>query len=252
MKPALFSFSKALELAKEGKKIARAGWNGKNQFVVMMPALYLPPYDTQDTNRKVNDRTAKHIGEGTPLDSQPYFALFNAQGKWQPGWVPSQGDLFAEDWTIVPEYTKEYVDNFKEILKDKKHEVIRGPFPVQTDRIDIIAAPEGVTFKRSFKGTLTANTLVEVEDKDLLYLHTPAVKILKDLPNWVLNEISDRRLIAKQGTLIDTLEDAVSLELIEGDDKDLMAHILFGDVLVKKKDGRLLRIKKEDFDNGKV
>lgn len=92
------NFSKTLELLKEEKKMRRKGWNTPNQFVVMMPPLYLPPYNTQDTNPKVNDRTAKWIGEDTPLDSQPYFALFNAQGKWQPGWVPSTGDLFAEDW----------------------------------------------------------------------------------------------------------------------------------------------------------
>lgn len=95
------NFGDALKLLKEEKKLARSGWNGKNQFVVIMPSLYLPPYSMQDTVRKVNDRTAKHIGYDTPLDSQPYFALLNAQGKWQPGWVPSTGDLFAEDWIEV-------------------------------------------------------------------------------------------------------------------------------------------------------
>ena len=87
-------FSEALLAAKEGKKIARAGWNGANQFVVMMPSLYLEA-------GMVNGRTRKYIGEDTPLDSQPYFALMNAQGKWQPGWCPSQGDIFGLDWVIV-------------------------------------------------------------------------------------------------------------------------------------------------------
>jgi len=94
-------FEVALRRAKDGCKIQRAGWNGPNQFIVVMPALYLPPYNTQGTERKVNDRTAKWIGEDNPLDCQPYFALYNAQKKWQPGWVPSQGDLFAEDWLVV-------------------------------------------------------------------------------------------------------------------------------------------------------
>ena len=94
-------FSQALVLLKEEKKMKRVGWNGKNQFVVMMPALYLPPFNTADTLRKVNDRTAKHIGVDTPLDSQPYFALFNEQKQWQPAWIPSTGDLFAEDWIVV-------------------------------------------------------------------------------------------------------------------------------------------------------
>lgn len=95
------TFGLAIEAAKLGKKIARGGWNGKGQWVVLMPALSLPPYSSQKPGAKVNDRTAKHIGEDTPLDSQPYFAMWNAQGKWQPGWTATQSDMLAEDWEII-------------------------------------------------------------------------------------------------------------------------------------------------------
>jgi hypothetical protein len=95
------NFGDAIHFLKEGKKLARAGWNGKNMFVVFMAPMYLPPFSTQDTDRKVNDRTAKWIGENTPLDSQGYFAMFNAQGQWQPGWAPSQSDMLANDWSLV-------------------------------------------------------------------------------------------------------------------------------------------------------
>lgn len=95
------NFGEALECMKTGKKVQRVGWNGKNQFVVMQPRLELPPFNTTGTARKVNDRTAKFIGEDTPLESQPYFALQNAQGKWQPGWAPSTADCLAEDWMIA-------------------------------------------------------------------------------------------------------------------------------------------------------
>jgi len=87
-------FSQALQLLKEGKKLRRKGWNGKGMWIVLMPALYLEP-------GMVNGRTRKHIGENTPLDSQPYFAMWTAQGKWQPGWLASQADLLAEDWEVV-------------------------------------------------------------------------------------------------------------------------------------------------------
>lgn len=96
------TFGDAINLAKSGYKIARSGWNGKNMFVVYMEPLYLPPFNTQDTNRKVDDRTAKWIGEDKPLDCQPYFAMYNAQEQWIPGWLASQSDMLAEDWTIVP------------------------------------------------------------------------------------------------------------------------------------------------------
>ena len=70
----------AIEAARKGLKIARAGWNGKNQFVVFIKsgnAMY-HTYDMQDC-----------------------FGLKNQQGEMQPGWVPSQGDMKADDWCIV-------------------------------------------------------------------------------------------------------------------------------------------------------
>ena|SRR5258707_10385113 len=82
-------------------KVRRRGWNGKGMFIVIMSRLQLPPFNTQDTARKVNDRTAKHIGEDTPLDSQPYVAMFTAAGQWQPGWLCSQADLLGKDWEIA-------------------------------------------------------------------------------------------------------------------------------------------------------
>ena len=95
------SFGQAIEQAKAGCAIARDGWNGKSMFVVLMPPLYLPPFNTQDTARKVNDRTAKWIGEDQPLDCQPYFAMWTAAKQWQPGWLCSQADMLAEDWSVV-------------------------------------------------------------------------------------------------------------------------------------------------------
>lgn len=95
------SFGHALEAMKDGHRVARAGWNGKGQFVVLMPRLQLPPFNTQDTIRKVNDRTAKWIGEDKPLDCQPYLAIYTADEKWVPGWLASQTDMLADDWFIV-------------------------------------------------------------------------------------------------------------------------------------------------------
>jgi len=94
-------FGDAIRALKDGKKVAREGWNGKNMFIVLMPELNLPPYNTQGTERKVNDRTAKWIGEDKPLESQPYIAMFTADEKWQPGWLASQADILCEDWVIL-------------------------------------------------------------------------------------------------------------------------------------------------------
>lgn len=90
-------FNDALICLDEGSKITRGTWGPLDTFIVKMPSLYLPPRNTEGAVPKVNDRTAKHIGDSTPLDSQPYLAMFK-KGKWQPGWLPSTEDLFANDW----------------------------------------------------------------------------------------------------------------------------------------------------------
>lgn len=95
------TFGLAIEAMKKGHKVCRRGWNGKNMWIVYMSGLSLPPYSTQDTNRKVNDRTAKWIGEDTPLESLPYIAMWTADRKWLPGWLASQTDMLAEDWMVV-------------------------------------------------------------------------------------------------------------------------------------------------------
>ena len=98
---AVGDFGRAIQWLKQGHKVAREGWNGKGMWIVLMPSLYLPPYNTADAARKVNDRTAKHIGEDAPLDSQPYIAMWTSAGKWQPGWLASQADILSEDWYRV-------------------------------------------------------------------------------------------------------------------------------------------------------
>ena len=95
------TFGQAIEAMKAGKKVARSGWNGKGMWVVLMAGMTLPPYSTQGTERKVNDRTAKWIGENTPFESLPYIAMWTADQKWLPGWLASQTDMLSEDWMIV-------------------------------------------------------------------------------------------------------------------------------------------------------
>lgn len=83
-------FSDALMWLKEGKRVQRAGWNGKGQFVEiwrMAEGLSWP--------------TGPHPSQHVPMKS--CFVLVNAQGEAQPGWVPSMGDLMATDWQVYVE-----------------------------------------------------------------------------------------------------------------------------------------------------
>lgn len=96
-------FGAAISALKLGRKVRRSGWNGKGMWLIMMPSMELPPYRSQSESKKVNDRTAKIIGEDTPFYCDPYIVMWTASGTWQPGWIASQADMLAEDWEVLPE-----------------------------------------------------------------------------------------------------------------------------------------------------
>jgi|WetSurMetagenome_2_1015567.scaffolds.fasta_scaffold00947_2 hypothetical protein len=89
------TFSQALEEAKGGAKIYRDGWNGKGQFLSMAPAAKGVPY-TSIWSKHCREFASKQP-EGV-VNVAPSLTLKNAQGELVMGWVPSTGDLFAEDW----------------------------------------------------------------------------------------------------------------------------------------------------------
>lgn len=84
-------FSTALLLLKDGAKVAREGWNGKNMFVFMVPGSQF------QVNR------APLLGiypEGTEITYNPHIDMKYADGT-VGNWTPNDKDLFAEDWVIV-------------------------------------------------------------------------------------------------------------------------------------------------------
>lgn len=95
------NFSEALESLKNGWRVSRSGWNGKGQFVYQtvgntVSKDFIPKFASLP--QSVKDFLEKK-GEDVVFNSS--LTLYNAQGEMQPGWVPSQGDLIAEDWQVV-------------------------------------------------------------------------------------------------------------------------------------------------------
>lgn len=94
METTSLSFAQVLPQLLEGNvRVAREGWNAKNQWVCFMPAMIVPA-------EHVNTRTRKFVPSG-PLNCGAYLVLKTAKDVWQPGWVPSQGDLTATDWYVL-------------------------------------------------------------------------------------------------------------------------------------------------------
>lgn len=90
------NFGQALEALKLGSKVSREGWNGKGMWLVLVPG-------TPNVN----------FTEGSPYmkagltsgEILPHIDMYtvNAEGRraMLPGWLASQSDMLAEDWTIV-------------------------------------------------------------------------------------------------------------------------------------------------------
>lgn len=77
------TFGLALEALKKGAKVARKGWNGKGQWLYMIPASHW------ETTRGLE-----------LLDGRPWIGIKTVDDCFMP-WVASQSDMLVTDWEIV-------------------------------------------------------------------------------------------------------------------------------------------------------
>lgn len=94
------TFGDAVQALKEGKRVAREGWNGKGLFVFRqvpseIPADFIPKM--QSLPESVKDELSRR-GGGIRYSSQ--FALVKPDNTIN-GWAPSASDVEAEDWVIL-------------------------------------------------------------------------------------------------------------------------------------------------------
>ena len=88
-----FTFGEAIELLKLRFKVAREGWNGKNMWLIYVPASFVK------VKKGIPYGDAGLAGKEIRIDA--HIDMYTAQGTMQPGWLASQADMLAEDWIIV-------------------------------------------------------------------------------------------------------------------------------------------------------
>lgn len=93
------TFGMAIEAMKQGKKVARRGWNGKGMWLCI--PLVEGPKEIPATGiwGKPNAEYAEQNG-GT-VKVAPYVTMKAADGTIVMGWLASQTDMLADDWVIV-------------------------------------------------------------------------------------------------------------------------------------------------------
>ena len=82
------NFGEAINAMKEGHRVQREGWNGKNLFVEIAK-------DISYVNPNGEVIKVKHDAMG----SQAF--CFNFPNGYQMGWIPSQSDSLGNDWKII-------------------------------------------------------------------------------------------------------------------------------------------------------
>jgi hypothetical protein len=79
-----FDFGEALKALKAGKRVARAGWNGKGMWLMLVP-------------EKIADAVSFQYAA---LNPAPWIGMKTADEKFVP-WLASQTDMLAGDWIEV-------------------------------------------------------------------------------------------------------------------------------------------------------
>lgn len=94
-------FSYALAAAKDGARIERRGWNGRDMWVFLHPALRPHPY--MPGLGRVRDYpigSAADTAISYTINIGPFLCMRAADGTFVP-WLASQTDLLADDWSTV-------------------------------------------------------------------------------------------------------------------------------------------------------
>jgi hypothetical protein len=91
------NFGDAIAALKQGKKVARKGWNGKGMFLFLLAAGTIP-------KTAIHDPKLREVLENNGSDSFEALAsirMKTADNKILTGWLASQTDMLSEDWEIV-------------------------------------------------------------------------------------------------------------------------------------------------------
>ena len=86
------NFGDALHHMRNGARVARAGWNGKNMYLFQQDGYEFPV--------KRNSALNQEHPEGTMVAMLPFIVMRTVDGTCVP-WLCSQTDALATDWSVV-------------------------------------------------------------------------------------------------------------------------------------------------------
>ena len=107
------NFGQAVEALKQGKRVTRQGWNGKDMFIFERPSDSIPVQTVIENIKSIPDSVKLYLhnkykhdyvgasGEVFKVNFDAYLCMYTANGSIVNGWLASQTDILAEDWVII-------------------------------------------------------------------------------------------------------------------------------------------------------
>lgn len=115
--PEKLDFGFAVRALKNGKLVARRGWNGKGMFLFLRPSDSLSAEFIVEKVKSLPQSFKNHVAGQFAWDSDAiekdngprkteiafgaYICMKAADGTIVNGWLASQTDILAEDWVII-------------------------------------------------------------------------------------------------------------------------------------------------------
>jgi len=106
------NFGQAIEALKQGKRVARIGWNGKGMFIFERPADELEvgfiidkvkslPQSVKDFFKEKDEKESPSEQGLSKVKFGSYLCMYAADGSIVNGWLASQTDILSNDWCIL-------------------------------------------------------------------------------------------------------------------------------------------------------
>jgi len=91
-----FTFGEAIRKLKQGKRVARKGWNGKGMYLWLMPTATVKAEWCEEPH--MHQLAEQNGGE---IEALGCIRMLTADKKILTGWLASQTDMLSEDWIEV-------------------------------------------------------------------------------------------------------------------------------------------------------
>ena len=86
------TFGQALEAARRGRRISRAGWDEHGEYVIMGHDMYF----------RTGENWPGEYNAAEHADCENQIFVFYGRRGPRLGWMPNMEDLLASDWYILP------------------------------------------------------------------------------------------------------------------------------------------------------